>query len=119
MKESYRDLLVWQRSIDLVFDVYKVTDAFPDRERYGLCSQIRRASVSIPSNIAEGKGRITDGEYRQFLGNARGSLCELETQIEIAHRLGFLGAGQKDDILGRLQEIGRSLSSLIRYLTKR
>lgn len=84
---SYRDLVVWQKGMDLVEGVYRVTKAFPKDEVYGLTSQIRRAVVSIPSNIAEGQSRMTSGEFIHFLGIARGSLAELETQIILAQRL--------------------------------
>jgi four helix bundle protein len=84
MGRSYRDLVVWQKSMQLVTDIYRITKAFPKEEIYGLTSQIRRAAVSIPSNIAEGQGRRTSSEFHQFLGHARGSIMELETQILIA-----------------------------------
>ena|SRR6266496_1855933 len=88
----YRDLVVWQRAIELVTEVYRSTSAwFHDGERYGLTSQLRRAAVSIPSNVAEGQGRISKGEFRQFLGQARGSLLEVETQIVISLKLGLSG----------------------------
>src|SRR5512140_3384974 len=87
---SYRDLVVWQKAIQFVTHIYRVTSTFPDNERYGLVSQLRRAAVSIPSNIAEGQGRLTEGEFRQFLGHARGSLLEVETQLFIAQELSFL-----------------------------
>jgi len=87
--QSFKDLVVWQRAIELTTDVYKLTSKFPDAERFGLTNQMRRASVSIASNIAEGYGRATKGEYVQFLGHARGSCSELETQLVIAKRLGF------------------------------
>jgi four helix bundle protein len=86
----YRDLIAWQRSIELVSEIYLSTKSFPVNERFGLTAQIRRAAVSIPSNIAEGQGRCTTGEFRQFLGHARGSLLEVETQIFISANLGYL-----------------------------
>jgi four helix bundle protein len=89
MGQSFKELVVWQRSIDLTVDVYQLTSKFPESERFGLTNQMRRASVSIPSNIAEGYGRATKGEYVQFLGHARGSCSELETQILIAKKLCF------------------------------
>jgi four helix bundle protein len=85
MIHSFRDLQIWQKAMQLAVAVYRLTDAFPREERYGLTSQIRRSAVSIPSNIAEGQGRTNLGEFRQFLGIARGSNCELQTQLEIAH----------------------------------
>ena len=90
MSASYRDLRVWQRAMDLVVSVYCATQEFPREELYGLTSQMRRASVSIPSNIAEGKGRSTDRDRALFFCHARGSLLELETQILIAQRLLYL-----------------------------
>jgi len=82
--KSFRDSLVWQRSVELAAMIYRVTCGFPREEMYGLSSQIRRSAVSVPSNIAEGQGRLTTGEFRQFLGMARGSNFELQTQLEIA-----------------------------------
>jgi four helix bundle protein len=90
MVQSYRDLVAWNKAMELVTEIYRVTHAFPKEELFGLVSQLRRAAVSIPSNIAEGKGRISKGEFRQFLGNARGSLAEVETQILIAQNLSYL-----------------------------
>ena len=87
--KSYRDLTVWQRSIELTVALYRMTRAFPREEMFGLTSQLRRASVSIASNIAEGYGRNTKGEYRNFLGMARGSALEVQTQLVIARELGF------------------------------
>jgi four helix bundle protein len=81
--QSYRDLVAWQKSMDLVVEIYHWTQSFPRTETYGLTSQLRRAAVSIPSNIAEGHDRLSTGEFRQFLGHARGSLVEVETQILI------------------------------------
>jgi four helix bundle protein len=89
MVQSFRDLLVWQRSMDLATAVYRLTHEFPKQETYGMVSQMRRCAVSVPSNIAEGHGRLAIGEYRQFLGIARGSNFEIQTQLEIARRLGF------------------------------
>lgn len=100
MGQSFRDLVVWQRSIELTVAIYKLTSRFPDSERFGLTSQLRRAAVSVASNIAEGYGRGTRGEYLQFLGQSRGSNSEVETQLVIAKALGFgskqeLEAGKK------------------------
>ena len=89
MAQSYRDLIAWNKAMELVTEIYRVTHNFPKEELFGLMSQLRRAAVSIPSNIAEGKGRLSKGEFRQFLGNARGSLAELETQILIAQNLNY------------------------------
>jgi four helix bundle protein len=89
MAQSFRDLTVWQRAMQLTVAVYKLTQGFPREEQFGLTSQIRRSVVSIPSNIAEGQGRASTGEFKQFLGIARGSTCEVQTQLEIAKTLGF------------------------------
>jgi four helix bundle protein len=86
---SFRDLQVWQRAMELTVTVYKLTQGFPREEVFGLSGQLRRAAVSVPSNIAEGQGRLGTREFIQFLGVARGSLCEIQTQIEIARKLGF------------------------------
>ena len=90
MARSYRDLLVWQKAKALSVEIYRGTANFPRTELYGLTSQIRRAAVSVVSNIAEGQGRLTTGEFQHFLGQARGSLLEAETQLSIALDLGFL-----------------------------
>ena len=89
MGESFKDLIVWQRAVQLSMAVYKLTSSFPDSERFGLTNQLRRATVSVASNIAEGYGRSTKGEYLLFLGHARGSNCELQTQLIISKGLGF------------------------------
>jgi four helix bundle protein len=111
MKQSYKDLLVWQKAIALVIEVYAVTRAFPKEEMFGLTSQMRRAAVSVPSNIAEGQGRLTPGEFRQFLGHAKGSLAELDTQLIIAKQLGYLK--QEELLFEKLAEVSRMLSGLI------
>ena len=97
--KSYQGLIAWQKAISLVTDVYALTADFPGHEIYGLTSQLRRASVSIPSNIAEGHGRATKGEFLQFLGHARGSLCEVQTQIFIARRLTYITLEQEEKLL--------------------
>src|SRR6266478_7615256 len=105
--QSYRDLVAWKKSMALVLKVYRSTQAFPKIETYGLTSQLRRAVVSVPSNIAEGQARLSTGEFKQFLGNARGSLVEVETQILIARGLGYLGQDQSDCLLSDTAEVGR------------
>jgi len=117
--KSYRDLIVWQRAMELCAATYRATATFPEAERYGLVSQMRRAAVSIPSNIAEGHGRLTTNEYRQFLGIARGSLKELETQILIANDLGYLDKTATDACSALADEVGRMLSTLIAALQRR
>jgi|SRR2546428_13912193 four helix bundle protein len=117
--QSYRDLIVWRKSMALVKDVYLCTQDFPKAELYGLRSQLRRAVVSIPSNIAGGQGRFFKGEFKQFLGHARGSLLELETQILIAQQLGYLPAEQVQNLLDRAAEAGRILNGLLGSLERR
>ncbi|MEA1950270.1 MAG: four helix bundle protein [Planctomycetota bacterium] len=112
MKQNYKNLIVWQKAIALVTEVYRLTQAFPKEERYGLTSQIRRASVSVPSNIAEGQGRLTRGEFRQFLGHAKGSLAELNTQLIIAQNLGYAD----DTLQPKLDEVAKLLNGLLNSL---
>lgn len=114
--QSYQDLVGWQKSMALVSEIYRHTQNFPANEIYGLTSQIRRAAVSVPSNIAEGQGRLSPGEFKQFLGHARGSVFEIETQLRIAHDLGYLSRQATNDLLDRVQEIGRILSGLLASL---
>ena len=114
---SHKDLIVWQEAIRLVEIVYRDTRNFPNEETFGLKSQIRRSAVSIPSNIAEGAARMTTGELMQFLGIARGSLAELETQLVLAARLGLLG--QAGDSSDQLTRVGKLLSASIRSLQRR
>lgn len=114
--ESFRDLHVWRRSIEMTVAIYRLTGSFPPDERFGLTSQLRRASVSVASNIAEGYGRGSRGEYKQFLGMARGSNAEVQTQIFIANAMGF---GDPDHLLaaeGLSLEVARMLTSLIQKL---
>jgi four helix bundle protein len=116
MGESFRDLSVWQRAVQLTLEIYKLTGAFPDSERFGLTNQLRRAAVSVASNIAEGYGRATKGEYVQFLGHARGPVSEVETQLVIARGLG-LGTKQKLDSAEALSsEVGRMLRVMMKSL---
>ena len=116
MAHSYRQLLVWQKARFLAVAVYRATEEFPKSETYGLASQLRRASVSVASNIAEGQGRLTTGEFRHFLGQSRGSLLELETQLEIASDLGYLDQTSHEMLQQRSYEVlglvNRLLSSL-------
>lgn len=112
----YQDLRAWQKAIALVEHVYVVTSSLPPDEMYGLKSQMRRCAVSIPSNIAEGQGRATRGEFQQFLGHARGSLYELETQVLIAGKLGYLTAKDGECLLAEAKELGRTVNALIAAL---
>lgn len=116
MGESFRNLDVWQRAIELTTTIYKLTSSFPDAERFGLTSQLRRAAVSVASNIAEGYGRASKGEYIQFLGHARGSNSEVETQIVIAKALGF-GQTQLLNTADELcNQVGRMLGAMMKSL---
>ena len=110
---DYTDLKAWQFSKDLVLEIYRCITNFPNAELYGLTSQMRRAAVSIPSNIAEGKGRYSPKELVQFLFRARGSLLELETQIVIAKDLGFMDTEVFSRLKGKSRELGRILNGLI------
>jgi len=110
---TYEDLRVWRRAMDLVLEVYRYTALFPKQEIYGLTSQMRRSAVSVPSNIAEGKGRFSRKELLQFLFHARGSLLELRTQITIARELGFLSAPEGESLTQHACEVGRLLNGLI------
>ena len=116
MGQSFKDLVVWQRAIELTIDVYKLTSKFPDSERFGLTNQMRRASVSVASNIAEGYGRSTKGEYVQFLGHARGSCSELETQIVIAKKLEFGAPQNLQSAESLCNDVGRLLGELMKSI---
>ena len=116
---SYRELEVWKKSIGLVKILYKVTEKFPENERFGLIIQIRRAAVSIPANIAEGWGRETIKNYVQFLRIARGSLFELDTLILIAFELNYISKEQEDIVKTKIEEIGRMLNSMIKKLNSK
>lgn len=116
---SYRDLLVWRHAMDLVIETYKASSTFPKTETYGLVSQMRRASVSIPSNIAEGHGREGLGEYLYHLSVANGSLMELETQLLIALRMEYVSGDVMQSLLQRTATLGRMLAGLTRKLKER
>lgn len=109
---SYKDLLVWQKGIRLVKTVYQLTQHFPDSERFGLVSQMRRAAVSIPSNIAEGQARHTPREFVNFLSHAEGSVAELETQVIVAIELGFCTQASTREITDLTTELSKMLDSL-------
>ena len=113
---SYKDLLVWQKSMQLVETVYRLTVQLPTSEQWGLISQMRRAAVSVPSNIAEGYGRQATGEYHHHLSIGRGSLLELETQVLLSLRLGYVGESHAQIMLRDIEEISKMLESLINKL---
>lgn len=115
--KTYRDLEVWQKSMTLVAEIYKISKSFPKDEIYGITSQMRRCAISIPSNIAEGYGRNSTNEYIHFLRIASGSLCELQTQLEISKNLNYLNKNDFDKLYESSREIERMLSSLIRKLS--
>lgn len=116
MGASFKDLVVWQRAVELCTETYRFTAAFPSCEQFGLTNQMRRASVSIASNIAEGYGKSSKGEYLLFLGHARGSICELQTQLVISQTLGF-GSPQTQETVERLSaDVSRLLIALMKKL---
>ena len=114
--ETYRELIVWQKAIDLVEEIYRLTMKLPKDELYGLVNQMRRAVVSIPSNIAEGNSRNSHKEYIRFLSIARGSKSEIETQLVICERLKYLDNGDLKHAVGLCSEVGKMLNALIKKL---
>ena len=117
--KSYKDLLVWQKGLSLVKMVYNETKTFPSDERFGLVSQLRRAAVSVPSNIAEGQTRRTTGEFIQFISHAEGSLAEVETQLLISLDLGFISSKSAEPLLVSIDELQRMLNALRHTLATR
>lgn len=109
----YQKLIVWQKAMDMVQEVYRLTKLLPTDERYSLTDQLRRAAVSVPSNIAEGQGRQHEKEYRQFLSIAKGSVCEVETQLIICVRIEYLKTDQIDNALALCEEISKMLTVMI------
>jgi four helix bundle protein len=116
MANSFRDLIVWQRAIQLTVAVYKLTAGFPESEKFGLTNQLRRACVSIASNIAEGYGKSSKGEYLLFLGHARGSCAEVETQLIIAKELGFGSSAAIPSVQSLSDEVSKMAVSLMKAL---
>jgi four helix bundle protein len=116
--KDFRNLQVWHKAHDLTLKIYKATEAFPDREAYGLTSQIRRASVSIPTNIAEGCGRTTDREFARFLEIAVASACEVEYQLLLSHDLHYLQDAVYNTLADSVVEIKRMLATLIKTVRK-
>jgi four helix bundle protein len=113
MGRSYRDLIAWKKSMGFVSEVYRATQGFPREELYGLTSQLRRAAVSVPSNIAEGQAHYSAREFHRFLSHARGSLVEIETQIMIALDLAYLSTDEAERLLLKAAELGRILNGLM------
>ena len=118
MGDSFKDLVVWQRAIQLTVAVYKLTSSLPTTEQFGLTSQLRRASVSVASNIAEGCGRSTTGEYLQFLGHARGSNCEVQTQLIISKELEFGSEQLRQQAESLSGEVSKMLVTVMNKLGK-
>ena len=119
MAQHYKDLIAWQKAMELVNAVYDASDGFPKREIYSLTDQMRRAAVSIPSNIAEGQAHFSNREFLHFLRHSRGSLAELETQVLITRRRGYMPEPQAGDLLKRTDELSRILSGLINSLKRK
>ncbi len=114
--DSHRDLIAWQKAVELVTQVYEITRRFPADERFGLTQQLRRAAVSVPSNIAEGKGRGTSAEFARFLNIAAGSLTEIDTQLVIAEQLGFIKNDTLNEVAGSIAEVARIVTGLRKSL---
>ena len=112
----HHKLEAWNKAVELVIDIYRTTDAFPKEERYGLTSQIRRAAVSVPANIAEGAARFSSKEFARLLSNAQGSASELETELMIAHRLGYLDDASFSKLANQLEQIGRLITGLAKHV---
>lgn len=119
MPQDAQDLKVWQRAIDLTVCIYRFTQNFPKEETYGLISQLRRASVSVASNIAEGRGRLNTGEFRQFLGVALGSIFEVKTQLIVARRLEMATPVAINEATSLSEEVSKMLTSFIQTLSSR
>jgi four helix bundle protein len=119
VESDFRNLVVWQLAIDLADRIYDAVKSLPDDERFVLNEQMRRAAVSVHANIAEGKGRWSIREYRQFVRHARGSLTELQSQILFAGRRGYLSAKTVDDLMERAEKLAEKISALINYLNRR
>ena len=115
----HEKLDVWRKAMDFVVSMYKLTETFPKEEKFGLTSQIRRAAVSVPANIAEGAGRKSDKEFVHFLSNAQGSASELSTEIQIAFRLGFLAEQAYQNARDELDDIGRMIYGLSQHLKRK
>ena len=116
---TFHDLVAWQKAMELVVEIYKATSIFPKDELYGLTSQLRRAGVSVPSNIAEGQGRNSPREFAQFLSIAYGSLCEIETQLLIANQLNYLPDSQLHALVIRVNEVARLVNGLSNSLNRK
>jgi len=116
MSQRYRDLIAWQKAMDRAVAVYAATKSFPGHEQYSLTRQLHRAAISVPSNIAEGHSRYSQRDFRHFLRQSRGSLSEVETQLELACRLGYIASTGLRTLLEQTDEVGRALTGLINSL---
>lgn len=116
--KSHRDLIVWQKAMDLTVLIYEITKKFPSDEKFGLISQIRRCSSSIAANIAEGQGRRSSKEFQHFLTNARGSLLELDTHLELSFRVEYINKEQHQKLRTKTDEVGRILNGLLNAIKK-
>jgi len=114
--KSYRELIAWQKAMKLAKAAYRISNELPRKEAYGLISQVQRAAVSVPCNIAEGHGRLTDLQFRHFLGNARGSLCELQTQVELAFDMDYISTETLREFMDKASEVARLINGLIASL---
>lgn len=115
-QQSFRDLIVWQQVIELGMEAYRFTRGFPKEKTFGMKSQMRRSAISVSSNIAEGQERLTKGEFRHFLGQARGSLFEFQSQIEVAAGLGLIEPGSAESLRGKSVRVAQLLHGLIKTL---
>jgi four helix bundle protein len=115
---DFKDLIAWQKAMDLVTEVYRLTKSFPNDERFGLTAQLRRAAVSVPSNIAEGQARHSGADFRHFLHQARGSLAEVQTQLLIARNLGYISDADRRRLEERTEEAARILNGLTKAIAR-
>ena len=117
--KSYKDLIAWQKSVLLVTDIYSITKTFPQEEKFGITSQLNRASVSIPANIAEGWGRETSKNYLQFLRTSRGSVMEVQTLLIISKNLNYISENNFEILQGKIEEVGKILQGLIKSINEK
>jgi four helix bundle protein len=117
-KSTFRNLIAWQKAMDVCVAIYEITERFPANQRFGLTDQMCRAAVSVPSNIAEGRGHGSWRDYRRFLLHARGSLYELQTQVLIATRLGYVRDKESERIVTDSEHVARMINGLLRYLNR-
>jgi len=119
MPSNFRNLIAWQKSVDLAVEIYRVTGRFPNSEQFALTQQMKRAAISVSSNIAEGRGRSTARDYRNFLFNARGSAYELESQIEVARKLGYFNDVTADNLIALITRVEQLINGLVRSMNRK